>query len=222
MIRDISAHDIVAGNRKTNLRQLVEARAEAAGAAHRRDAPPRDRRARRRPKPPAWRFPSVRYRTTVSEECFLQWATPENRLAGFLRLSLPDPACVEALGEARRPCARSEAMIREVHVYGKVAEPARRRPERPAPRPGEAPGGDRLRPGPGTGLSRGQRHQRRGHARVLPHARLRGRGPVPAEKPFAVARHGVSPPCSRRARHALRSAASPQVRGNADRPSAFA
>lgn len=62
----------------------------------------------------------VRYRTTVSEECFLQWVTPENRIAGFLRLSLPDPACVEALGGAAPVCPH-EAMIREVHVYGKVA-----------------------------------------------------------------------------------------------------
>ncbi len=119
MIRDISAHDIVAGNKKTNLRQLVEARAEATGQPieemRHREIGARDA------SDAGLALSSVRYRTTVSEECFLQWTTPENRLAGFLRLSLPDAACVEALGEAS-PVRPSEAMIREVHVYGKVAE----------------------------------------------------------------------------------------------------
>lgn len=118
MIRDISAHDIVAGNRKTNLRQLVEAHVEAAGAPieeirHREIGADAAEAA-------GLTLSVVRYRTTVSEECFLQWVTPENRIAGFLRLSLPDPACVEALGDAA-PVRPHEAMIREVHVYGKVA-----------------------------------------------------------------------------------------------------
>ena len=43
----------------------------------------------------------------MSDEKFLQWITADNRIAGFLRLSLPHD--------------RSEAMIREVHVYGRVA-----------------------------------------------------------------------------------------------------
>lgn len=118
MIRDISAHDIVAGNRKTNLRQLVEAHVEAAGA------PIEEMRHREigadAAEAAGLTLSVVRYRTTVSEECFLQWVTPENRIAGFLRLSLPDPACVEALGGAAPVCPH-EAMIREVHVYGKVA-----------------------------------------------------------------------------------------------------
>ena len=49
----------------------------------------------------------VTYATTVSVEHFLQWVTDDNRIAGFLRLSLPTQGDV--------------AMIREVHVYGRVA-----------------------------------------------------------------------------------------------------
>lgn len=57
--------------------------------------------------PASLRLDCVCYHTTVSDERFLQWVTEENRIAGFLRLSLPSD--------------RDEAMIREVHVYGRVA-----------------------------------------------------------------------------------------------------
>ena len=48
------------------------------------------------------------YDTAVSEERFLQWVADDGTIAGFLRLSLP--------------YENSIAMIREVHVYGRVAE----------------------------------------------------------------------------------------------------
>ena len=41
-------------------------------------------------------------------------------LAGFLRLSLPHPDAIARLG-AESPVSAGEAMIREVHVYGRVA-----------------------------------------------------------------------------------------------------
>ena len=114
MIRDISATDIVAGNLKTNLRQMVEARLadrtgevreirmrEIAGADITRDG---------------LRLDVVSYATATSDERFLQWVTDEGRIAGFCRLSLPNaasqPLCPTPLGTA---------MIREVHVYGRVA-----------------------------------------------------------------------------------------------------
>ena len=105
MIRDISATDIIAGNKKTNLRQMVEARIGD------RRAEVREIRMREVATDDVslseLRLDCVRYRTTVSEERFLQWVTPEGRIAGFLRLSLPE--------------GRQVAMIREVHVYGRVA-----------------------------------------------------------------------------------------------------
>ena len=105
MIRDISATDIIAGNKKTNLRQMVE------GRIGDRRAEVREIRMREVATDDVslsdLRLDCVRYRTTVSEEHFLQWVTPEGRIAGFLRLSLPE--------------GRQVAMIREVHVYGRVA-----------------------------------------------------------------------------------------------------
>lgn len=139
MIRDISATDILVGNKKTNLRQLVEAHLSAA------DAPVAEIRQREisvdGADVGALTLETIAYATTVSEERFLQWVTPTGKIAGFLRLSLPTTAAVEALGVvdagsteaapgaaaadgcAQAPAfpARGEAMIREVHVYGKVA-----------------------------------------------------------------------------------------------------
>jgi elongator complex protein 3 len=120
MIRDFSATDIVAGNKKTNFRQMVEERIGQMGES----------------------IHEIRYReistsevdveelvldtivydTTVSKECFLQWVTPDNRIVGFLRLSLPDPVYVEELAGKflELPIKPNEAMIREVHIYGQA------------------------------------------------------------------------------------------------------
>ncbi len=104
MIRDISTTDIVAGNKKTNLRQMVEARLRE------REATVREIRMREVATddvdPSELRLDCIGYPTTVSDERFLQWVTPQGRIAGFLRLSLPKGGDV--------------AMIREVHVYGRV------------------------------------------------------------------------------------------------------
>jgi elongator complex protein 3 len=47
----------------------------------------------------------------VGEERFLEWVTSDDRLAGFLRLTLPR-------GDAPLPELAGAALIREVHVYG--------------------------------------------------------------------------------------------------------
>ena len=121
MIRDISSHDIVAGNKKVNLRQLVERRAEEAGV--------RFEEIRTREigtdgaDVGALALSVVAYETAVASERFLQWTAPDGRIAAFLRLSLPFPSCVDDLRErfADFPIGPGEAMIREVHVYGAVA-----------------------------------------------------------------------------------------------------
>lgn len=119
MIRDISAHDIVAGNKKANLRQLVEQRIEKHGGTvseiRYREISTGEVDLSR------LTVETVAYETSVSKERFLQWVTPENSIAGFLRLSLPKPGVVrERLSEL--PIGPHEAMIREVHIYGRVAE----------------------------------------------------------------------------------------------------
>ena len=105
MIRDISSTDIVAGNKKTNLRQMVERslgeRREEVREIRMREVATSDVTMEE------LRLDCYAYTTSVSDERFLQWIAPDGRIAGFLRLSLPHEGDV--------------AMIREVHVYGRVA-----------------------------------------------------------------------------------------------------
>lgn len=127
MIRDIPANNILVGNKKINLRQMVEAEADRRAAAE--GAPVREIRHReisvQGTGNDKLRLDEVRYETSVSREVFLQWVTPENRIAGFLRLSLPHAdALKQVRNEAAKgvfPIGTGEAMIREVHVYGRVA-----------------------------------------------------------------------------------------------------
>jgi elongator complex protein 3 len=105
MIRDISSTDIVCGNKKTNLRQMVEAHIGKDGGQvseiRMREVATSDVAAG------TLSLECVSYETTVSQEHFLEWVSETDRIAGFLRLSLPKD--------------RPQAMIREVHVYGRVA-----------------------------------------------------------------------------------------------------
>lgn len=128
MIRDFSTRDIKAGNKHPNLRQLVEAGLEAGGEGH-----PAVREIRYREVGTAsvaldeLDLEVIAYETANTSERFMQWVLPDGRIAGFLRLSLPDAAFVaEHAGEL--PVRPGEAMIREVHVYGmatKVGEAGR-------------------------------------------------------------------------------------------------
>lgn len=122
MIRDFSSGDIKAGNKKPNLRQMVEGRLRDGGV------PVREIRFREigtdLVDTSALELETVPYETLSTSERFLQWVTPEGRIAGFLRLSLPHPEAVRELArELEReggecPVGEGEAMIREVHVYG--------------------------------------------------------------------------------------------------------
>lgn len=117
MIRDFSAQDIVAGVKKTNLRQMVEARLEQlraqVGEIRFREIGTAEL------DQAELRLEDLPYETTVSREHFLQWVDGSNRIAGFLRLSLPKPAALADYGPLPQPLGC--AMIREVHVYGKAA-----------------------------------------------------------------------------------------------------
>ena len=87
MIRDISATDILAGNKKTNLRQVVEAAVDAT------DEVVAEIRSREISVEGATvgdlSLQTIAYQTATTEERFLEWITPENKIAGFCRLSLP-------------------------------------------------------------------------------------------------------------------------------------
>lgn len=118
MIRDISAHDIMTGNKKVNLRQLVDL--ELA----KRSEPVQEIRSREIAFGAAANdelsLSEIAYETTNTHEVFLQWVTPDNRIAGFLRLSMPNADYANAHA-TDLPINAGEAMIREVHVYGRVA-----------------------------------------------------------------------------------------------------
>jgi elongator complex protein 3 len=117
VIRDFSAGDIVAGTRAANLREVAERRLREQGRVC-RDIRSRELRDARL-CPEALAFSEIRYETSVGEECFLEFATRQDRLAAFLRLSLPrEPSCMEEL--------RGSAVIREVRVYGASLELGRR------------------------------------------------------------------------------------------------
>lgn len=125
MIRDISAEDIVAGNKRANLRQDVDSRAAQAPAT------PIEIRTREIGNTTidieTLSLDDVVYDTHVSCEHFLQWIDPQNRIAGFCRLSLPKWNELAGYEGARElfeqlPVRLGDAMIREVHVYGNVSK----------------------------------------------------------------------------------------------------
>ena len=133
MIRDISAPDIKAGNKKVNLRQLVEQRIDSEGLA---TAEIRHREVSlANVAAEDLSLEVVEYETTATSERFLQWVTSQGKIAGFLRLSLPRTNAIAQLNEEYEaatsktaeqrhtlpfPLQAGEAMIREVHVYGRV------------------------------------------------------------------------------------------------------
>ena len=113
MVRDISSDDIVVGNKKSNLRQDVEKKIINEGN-----------------KIEEIRFREVkgekinvkdliykekRYETLVSTEYFLEYVTKKDKIAAFLRLSLPKKkSFIKEIDDS--------AMIREIHVYGRSVE----------------------------------------------------------------------------------------------------
>jgi len=112
VIRDIPSPDIVEGNRQTNLREVVEARL---GERGQRLVEIRSREIGQRTiHAAALVLRERRYATSGGDEHFLEWSTPEGRIAGFARLSLPR-------GEPPFEELRGRALLREVHVYGPVA-----------------------------------------------------------------------------------------------------
>ena len=112
VIRDIPGTDIVTGNKVTNLREIAEEEIRLGGHES------RDIRAReirhRGVDPSTLTLRRTDYDTSIGREVFLQFVTPEDRIAAFLRLSLPErPIPI--------PEIQKSAMIREVHVYGHLA-----------------------------------------------------------------------------------------------------
>ena len=115
VIRDIPSPLVVEGNRNTSLRQdvalLLEQRGQQCQCIRCREI----------------RYGKVDvnslvltdqvYRAGQAEEHFLSFNTPEDKIVGFLRLSLPQFETILAI-----PDLKNAAIIREVHVYGQSLE----------------------------------------------------------------------------------------------------
>ena len=112
VIRDIPSTNVVEGNRRTSLRQDVHAEMERRGTHC--DCI-RCREVRGKPvNADSLKLDDTVYPAGPAEEHFISQVTTDDRLAGFIRLSLPGKDSprtgMSDLDEA--------ALIREVHVYG--------------------------------------------------------------------------------------------------------
>ena len=124
MIRDISATDILVGNKHTNLRQMVEQKLAAEDVARRVQEIRFREINQQQVRAAELTLQDFTYTTAVSDEHFLQWVTANNKIAGFCRLSLPhwdkltSDACDVSADELL--VQPGQAMIRELHVYGQA------------------------------------------------------------------------------------------------------
>ena len=124
MIRDISATDILVGNKHTNLRQMVEQELAAKDVASRVQEIRFREINQQQVSAAELTLQDFTYTTAVSDEHFLQWVTADNKIAGFCRLSLPHwdkltaGACDVTANELL--VQPGQAMIRELHVYGQA------------------------------------------------------------------------------------------------------
>lgn len=116
VIRDIPSTNVVEGNKRTSLRQDVHAELQRRGTRCRCI---RCREIRGQAvEPDGLELQDSIYEAGGAEEHFLSLVTQDDRLAGFLRLSLPraDSAAVGLVD------LEGAALIREVHVYGQSLE----------------------------------------------------------------------------------------------------
>jgi elongator complex protein 3 len=112
VIRDIPSTNVVEGNRRTSLRQDVHEEMKRRGTRCQciRCREVRGRMVQAR----SLRLDDMIYSAESAEEHFISFVTPDDQLAGFVRLSLPGPGSPDT-GMTELEGA---ALIREVHVYG--------------------------------------------------------------------------------------------------------
>jgi elongator complex protein 3 len=116
--RDIPARLIVAGVKKSNLRQLVHEKLASQGdkcqCIRCREVGHHKEIEHIKPDPDKIKILTTRYEASEGQEIFLSAEDPEaNILVGYLRLRIPSP-------KAFRPeiIGASSAIVRELHVYG--------------------------------------------------------------------------------------------------------
>jgi elongator complex protein 3 len=112
VIRDIPSTNVVEGNRRTSLRQDIHAEMKWRGT-HCECVRCREVRGKS-VSAGTLKLDDTVYQAGAAEEHFISYVTPDDKLAGFIRLSLP--------GQDSPQTGMSDldgaALIREVHVYG--------------------------------------------------------------------------------------------------------
>ncbi|HSL42681.1 MAG TPA: tRNA uridine(34) 5-carboxymethylaminomethyl modification radical SAM/GNAT enzyme Elp3 [Anaerolineales bacterium] len=112
VIRDIPSTNVVEGNRRTSLRQDVHDEMKRRGT---NCECVRCREVRGKSvHPELLKLDDMIYQAGAAEEHFISYVTPDDKLAGFVRLSLPG----KDSPETGMPDLDGAALIREVHVYG--------------------------------------------------------------------------------------------------------
>jgi elongator complex protein 3 len=112
VIRDIPSTNVVEGNRRTSLRQDIHDEMKRRGT-HCECV--RCREVKGRTVDPALlQLNDLIYKTDQAEEHFISYETPDDKLTGFIRLSLPE----KNAPQTELVDLEGAALIREVHVYG--------------------------------------------------------------------------------------------------------
>ncbi len=118
VIRDIPSTHVVEGNKRTSLRQdvLVELarRGQRCGCIRCHEV------GRQSVNPDHLTLEDTQYVTGNTGEHFLNLRTPDGQIAGYLRLSLPQPGQVSNNIAEAMPELKDTALIREVHIYGQA------------------------------------------------------------------------------------------------------
>ncbi len=112
VIRDIPSTNVVEGNRRTSLRQDVHDEMKRRGT-HCECVRCREVRGKS-VSAEALKLHDMVYQAGMAEEHFISYVTPDDKLAGFVRLSLPG----KDSPQTGMSDLDSAALIREVHVYG--------------------------------------------------------------------------------------------------------
>jgi len=130
VIRDIPSTNVVAGSKRSNMRQDAEGLIRQRGLKY---ECLRAREVRSITVDAAdLRLETITYDTRVGTEHFISFVTGQDKVAGFLRLSIPHPRPLsqqergdglslplgEGWGEGELPELSGAALIRELHVYG--------------------------------------------------------------------------------------------------------
>ena len=116
IIRDIPSEEIVAGNKKTNLRQIAEKEIEERGFKLQeiRSREIQDSNVTMEDL----EMEIINYNSSIGKELFISFKTKKtDKICGFLRLCLPN-FFYKRFNYIKE--LRDSSIIREVHVYGKV------------------------------------------------------------------------------------------------------